>query len=135
MEAIYGLLVSAMLFYRKLIADLTNYGFEINPYDPCVANKQGEGKQMAILWHVDDLKMSHASSKIVDEFIKWIKTTYGTIREVKTLCGKVHNYLGMKLDYSTKGQVSIYMIDYAKSMVENFPSEEFDRCQGCIPNE
>ena len=32
MKAIYGLLVSAMLFYRKLKVDLTNYGFEINPY-------------------------------------------------------------------------------------------------------
>eukprot|EP00977_Amphora_coffeiformis_P023701 scaffold13992_cov140-Amphora_coffeaeformis.AAC.1 len=38
-KAIYGMLVSAMLFYRKLVADLQAYGFELNPYDPCVANK------------------------------------------------------------------------------------------------
>ena len=29
----------ALLFYRKLVKDLEEYGFEINPYDPCIANK------------------------------------------------------------------------------------------------
>ena len=36
-KAIYGLLVSAMLFYKTLAADLQKYGFELNPYDNCVA--------------------------------------------------------------------------------------------------
>ena len=39
-KAIYGFLVSAILFCKKLSTDLQKYGFEINPYDPCVANKQ-----------------------------------------------------------------------------------------------
>ena len=34
-----GLLRSALLFYKKLRADLEKMGFEVNPYDPCVANK------------------------------------------------------------------------------------------------
>jgi len=42
-KAIYGLLVSAMLFYMKLVKDLKNIGFVLNPYDPCVANKMIEG--------------------------------------------------------------------------------------------
>ncbi len=37
-KALYGLLKSALLFYKKLSGDLKNYGFTINPYDPCVAN-------------------------------------------------------------------------------------------------
>ena len=36
---------------------------------------------MTILWHVDDAKVFHASSKIIDEFIEWIKTTYGSIKK------------------------------------------------------
>jgi len=44
--ALYGLLESAMLFYKKLVKDLQHYGFELNPYDPCVANKTVEGKWM-----------------------------------------------------------------------------------------
>jgi hypothetical protein len=125
-KAIYGLLVSAMLFYKKLMKDLQGYGFEINPYDPCVANKMVNGKQLTVSWHVDDLKSSHVKTKINDEFLQWIKDTYGSIGEVKITRGKVHEYLGMKLDYSIPGQVSVDMSDYVKSMLENFPQEELE---------
>ena len=27
------------MFYRKLRGKLEEYGFEVNPYDPCVGNK------------------------------------------------------------------------------------------------
>ena len=47
-KAIYGLLVSAMLFYKKLVKDLIDIGFVLNPYDPCVANKMVEGRQLTI---------------------------------------------------------------------------------------
>jgi hypothetical protein len=36
-------------------------GFEINPYDPCVANNTVSGTQMTIRWHVDDLMIIHLS--------------------------------------------------------------------------
>jgi hypothetical protein len=81
--AINGMLVSAMLFYKKLAADLQGYGFEINPYDPCVANKMVNSKQLTVPWHVDDLKISHMEPKLVDDFLTWIKATYGAIGEVK----------------------------------------------------
>ena len=38
-KALYGLLRSSLLFYRKLRGELEAYGFNINPYDPCVGNK------------------------------------------------------------------------------------------------
>ena len=58
-KALYGLLRAAILFYRKLRKELEEYGFAVNPYDPCVANKMTEcGKQITVLWHVDDLKIS-----------------------------------------------------------------------------
>ena len=34
--------------------------------------------------------------------------------------GKVHNYLGMVLDYSTPGEVKVNMIKYIKDTVEGF---------------
>ncbi len=49
------MLKSALLFYQKLVADLTSLGFELNPYDPCIANKTVKGKQLTVLWHVDDI--------------------------------------------------------------------------------
>ena len=122
-KALYGLLVSAMLFYKRLRSDLEEYGFVVNPYDPCVANKMVEGKQLTVSWHVDDLKASHMNSKVIDQFIQWVKDTYGSIGEVKTTRGKVHDYLGMKLDYSVPGQVKIDMVDYVDTMIEAFPQE------------
>jgi Reverse transcriptase (RNA-dependent DNA polymerase) len=122
-KAIYGLLESAMLFYRRLTKDLIEFGFKINPYDPCVENKQVDGTQMTVSWHVDALKVSHANSKHIDDFITWVKQTYGTIGEVKTTRGKVHQYLGMKLDYTVKRQVTIDMVDYVNKMISEFPQE------------
>ena len=47
-KALYGMMKSALLFYRKLVSELREMGFEINPYEPCVANKTINGTQMKI---------------------------------------------------------------------------------------
>ena len=45
LKAIYGMLKSAFLFYKKLRKDLESIGFMVNPYDPCIANRMVNGKQ------------------------------------------------------------------------------------------
>ena len=132
-KAIYGLLVSAMLFYKKLPTDLQQEGYKINPYNPCVANKMNNSAQHIISWHVDDFKFSHKDSQVNDKFVKWIHKKYGTIGEVKVTRGKVHKYLGMTLDYQKKGQVSIDMQDYVKTMLQDFPEECFKGKNTQIP--
>jgi hypothetical protein len=72
-KAIFGMLQSALLFYKKL----TTIGFQLNPYDPCVANGTINGKQHTITWHVDDLKSSHEDARVNDEFLEWVKKMYG----------------------------------------------------------
>jgi hypothetical protein len=126
-KAIYGMMESALLFYKKLSGDLQGYGFVINPYDPCVANKIVGGKQMTVSWHVDDLKVSHSEEKTVTEFMEWLEMQYGKIGEVKTKRGKVHDYLGMKLDYSVPGQVSVDMSEYVAHMLDGFPKEMIEK--------
>ena len=59
LKAIYGMLQSALLFYKKLRMDLEESGFEVNPYNPCVANKKVRGTQMTVVWHVNNMKISH----------------------------------------------------------------------------
>jgi hypothetical protein len=61
-----------------------------------------------------------------DQFIDWVKSTYGTIGEVKVKRGKFHTYLGMILDYSAPGQVIIDMTRYVEEMIKGFPSESFN---------
>jgi hypothetical protein len=61
-KALYGCLRSALLFYEELVGDLKSQGFNSNMYDPCVANKVIKGEQFTLVWHVDDIKMSHKDS-------------------------------------------------------------------------
>jgi Reverse transcriptase (RNA-dependent DNA polymerase) len=126
-KAIYGMLESALLFYKKLSGDLMKFGFQVNPYDPCVAKKLINQAQMTVSWHVDDLKISHRDERVVSDFISWIKQQYGKIGEVKVKRGKVHEYLGMKLHYGVEGHVSIDMIDYVKSILEGFLQGQLEK--------
>ena len=57
-KALHGCLKSARLFFEKLVGDLEAYGFKINTYDLCVANKMIGGKQLTVCWNLDDLKIS-----------------------------------------------------------------------------
>ena len=64
-KALYGQLKAAYLFWMKLTKVLESWGFEINPYDFCVANKMINGKWCTVMWHVDDLMISHVDSDVV----------------------------------------------------------------------
>ena len=58
-KALYGLMRASLLFYRKLRKELEDYGFVVNPYNPCVANMSTEcNKQLMVIWHVNDLMSS-----------------------------------------------------------------------------
>jgi len=58
-----------LLFWRDLTGELKKWGFELNPYDTCVANKTINNKQCTILWHVNDLKISHVEEAVVKDMI------------------------------------------------------------------
>ena len=121
LRAIYGMLEAALLWYKKFRKELEGQGFKFNPYDPCVANRMKEGSQHTILFHVDDLKSSHKSSKVNDKFEQWLQKQYGKHGKVASHRGKIHEYLGMELDYSVKGEVKFGMTKYVRNMLETFP--------------
>ena len=75
-KALYGTLQAALLFWKKLPASLKQRGFVNNPYDWCIANKNIDGTQCTIAWHVDDLKLSHKCSAMLDEIITLIRAEY-----------------------------------------------------------
>ena len=95
MTALYGCLQSVMMFYNRLVVDLESVGFELNPYDPCVANNTINGQQFTAIWHVEDLKVSQKYPKQVTKFLEWLKGIY---RDILTTRGTKNYYLGMQLD-------------------------------------
>ena len=79
LKALYSTLRAARLFWQKLSKQLIDvWGFTPNKYDNCVVNKTINGHQMTVVWHVDDLKVSHADVKEVDKFIQQMEETFGT---------------------------------------------------------
>ena len=76
-KALYGCVRSALLWYNLFTALLKDRGFVLNPYDPCIANATINGKQCTIGWYVDDNKISHVDSKVVDEIIALIESHFG----------------------------------------------------------
>ena len=108
-KALYGTLQLALLFWRYLTYILQEWGFEINPYDWCVANKKVSGKQITAVWHVDDLKLSQVEIGVVKEIIAQLSERCGKEVDLKIHIWKVHKYLVMRLEYRTQGKVKIDM--------------------------
>ena len=108
-KALHGTLNASLLFWKDLTADLKGWGFVINPYDECVANKTVNGKQCTILWHMENLKISHVDSKFVDSVLVKLDDKYDKDAPLVTTRRKVNEYLGMTLDFSSKGAVMIKM--------------------------
>ena len=118
-EALYGMLRAALLFYNRLRSDLENMGIKINPYDPCVANNMVNGHQMTICWHVDDLKVSHKDENAVTVLAEKLAELSGPKTTVSR--GKVHEYLGMDIDWdSVSGKMILSMIKYLHKVIEEF---------------
>ena len=121
--ALYGTLKAALLFWKKLSTSLKMRGFTINPYDWCVANKDINGKQCTIVWHVDDLKISHMDPKVIDGIISSLNEEYGKVGEMTVRRGKVHEYLGMTLDFTHEGKFIVDMEAYLDEMIKDLPGD------------
>jgi hypothetical protein len=80
-------------------------------------------KQLTVAWHVDDLKISHVSAKVVDNLITDLDSKFGKETPLSKSRGKVHDYLGMTLDFSVPGQVTLTMIDYIKMICMDLPKD------------
>jgi hypothetical protein len=122
LTALYGTMVASLLYYKKFVKSLRSRRFKLNPYDPCVANKQVDGEQLTVCFHVDDCKISHLNPKVVSDTIDWLRLEYENVFEdgsglMKVKRGKTHVYLGMALDFSHANQCRITMIDYVDEII------------------
>ncbi len=112
-KVLYGMWKSTLWFYKKLRANLEAKGFIVNNYDLFVANKIINSTQMTVTWHMDDLKVCHKDQRAINDFATWLKGKYE--RKEKGLFlthhkGKVHDYLGIDLDYSERKKLKVSMI-------------------------
>ena len=124
LKTLYGTLRAARLFWQKLSKQLIDvWGFTPNKYDDCMVNKTINGHQMTVVWHVDNLKVSHVEVKEVDKFIRQMEEVFGADAPLSVSRGKTHGYLGMSLDFHTKGEVQIDMQHYIDMMLQDAPED------------
>ena len=88
LKALYGTLRAARLFWETLSGKLQEWGFTLNPYDSCVANKYVDGQQCTITWHVDDLKISHVDEQVVRSILKKFRIILVNTRNSVCILGR-----------------------------------------------
>jgi hypothetical protein len=123
-KALYGTLKAARLFWLLLSGKLQEWVFDIKGYDSCVANNTINDKQCTIIWHVDDLKIFHVDSKVVDGIISLLEKEFGKQGPLSIHREKVHDYLGMCLDFRCPGRLVVSMESY-QTMIEEMPDWHF----------
>jgi hypothetical protein len=100
--------------------ELEDYGFKVNPYDPCMANKFTEcGKQMTVIWHVNDLMGSCKNDFKLTKFSCYLAKIYGPKLSMHT--GHKHNYLEVDMEFNDDGTLEASMITYLKNVISEFP--------------
>lgn len=116
-QALYGCMESASLWYNLFSEKLQKIGFEINPFEKCVANKMINGKQCTISWYVDDNKVSHEDPEVVTEIIKEIKSYWDGLTVYR---GKQPTFLGMDIEFNEDKSVTISTLEYIDEAIEHF---------------
>ena len=114
-KALYGCMQSALLWYETLKNRLLKMGFELNQYDPCVANKIVNGKQCTICWYVDDTKISHEDSSVVDMVIRELEEEFGKMTVTR---GHKHTFVGVDIEFNNNGTVSLSMDEYVNECIK-----------------
>ena len=95
-----------------------------------MVNKEVNGSQCTITFHVDDLKLSHTDPEEMIKMIDHLRSLYEELpngevnkMEVQRMDKRtmVLNYLGMDFGYSINGEVSISMRHYVEKTIREFP--------------
>jgi hypothetical protein len=120
LKALYGCLRSALLWYELYTSKLQGMGFELNPYDMCVANKMINDKQCTIGYYVDDNIATHVEDDVLSDIIEVVKTEVGAITVSR---GNTHNFLGMNITFNDDGTLSIRMAEYIAETLREFPGK------------
>ena len=129
MQAIYGCLESALRWYEFYSERLKAEGFAINPYDKCVANKEINGSQCTIMWYVDDNKISHKESSVVDDVLGMIRNYFGDITVSR---GEEHTFLGMNMKIRKDKKIEIEMKDQLRETIDMFNNFEGNKIEEIV---
>jgi hypothetical protein len=118
LKALHGCVKSALLWYELFSGTFQEMGFQLNPYDTCVANKVISGEQCTACWCVEDNKISHLDPDVVTDIMHRIKDSFGKMASTR---GKEHVFPSMNIKFNDDGTVSVKKKDCTKEAMADFP--------------
>ena len=110
---------------HEFASDIKDIGCVSNPHDAFVANKMINNKQHTLTSHVDDVKSSHFSPKVNDDFSVWCEENCGSddLGHAVSCRGKCHECVGMTTDCSKNKAALIETMEHVGQLEEDFPDK------------
>ena len=113
---------------------MKDWEFEINPYYWFI-KRIINSKYRTIVWHIDDIKISHVDPEVLPAKTTKIEEVSGKEDPLNTIHGKVNKYLDTTLDYYIPGKVHIHMIDYIKNIIDGITKYMNGEATNPAPNQ
>ena len=81
--------------------------------------------QQTVVWHVDDLLVSHIDPVENMKFALHFGELYNkeALKPITVNRGKFHDYLGVDFGYDKDGEVTVSQINYVQKILDDFPKE------------
>ena len=86
---------------------LKGWNLVMKPHDPYSQNSQVDGKQLTLIFHIDDTLLAHDKDKIVKECIKMLDGVRRSASPLTSTRGKHHGHLGMTLNLAAIKQAYV----------------------------
>ena len=119
----------ALLVCKKIDKMLKSWGLILNPCNPCVWNKIVNQKQLAVIFHMDDLMMAHLRSSTVVEGIKLLDEVCGSQDLLTVVRGKIYECAGVTIEFSLKVGAALHQNYFIKKIWNDMPMELKAKCR------
>jgi len=116
-RALYGCIESALLWNKEITHQLSSIGFKQSSEDECLFFKGDGEHKVHVGVYVDDLLISAKSLSEIQEVEERLSQKF---RDITFNYGKIHEYLGINLNFTTPGVVSMKMTSKIQELLNEY---------------
>lgn len=94
-RTLYRMVQKTLRVLEWFLDDLVKFGFIVNPYDWCAANRSVNGSQQTVKCHANDFFVTNVDHKMSCYLAACIRKKYGKLTSLAVHIGKVRDNLGI----------------------------------------
>ena len=95
-------------------------GLQNQPLRQMCCQQKYQWEKCTIIWHVDDVKISHIDHDVNMSIIRELEKNFG---ELSPVTGQKHDYLGMDVELCENKIVKIGLLNQLKQTIDAFPEK------------